>query len=463
MECAAEDVVAAALAKNFDARALLDLLQQRRARLAKGIDRIDIEAFERRATEVLTKASEKLNNGSFNFSPYLEKLVSKGRNRHPRLIAKPTIRDKLVLWAIKEILHEVLPQCAPKTLPNQVVRGLVKELKNRPGCSITRIDIASFYDQIDRNKLLDLLRSLLGTTTFIDLIDRSISSPIVPHSFRQKDLSKYSTISGVPQGLPISNFLAHTYLLELDRQMGEVDGAYFRYVDDIILLSKEEFAGELNTIATEKLDQLGLKANQDKSHTFKFHQEFEFLGYEIASGLVKPKKASLDKYLRSIAGLFSCLRRKTLPRRGDFSAWSDGDFAELFISELNELITGAVSGGKQYGWIFYFNESNDLEPFARADSVIRRFARRTDLLTNEQRSRIKRCARAIFETRHSKAGGYIKNYDAIITPADKLFFLRSYGYLRKNEVIGLEATHELYEKTREARLNRLDQDIGLIS
>ncbi|MEN5070162.1 reverse transcriptase domain-containing protein [Stenotrophomonas sp. TWI1183] len=455
--------VEAVMLKHVGVSSLMEHLATRRNKLSKGVDRIDADFFEKNAGQVLPRVSAKLIDGSFRFSPYLEKLVSKGRARAPRVIAKPTIRDKLVLWAIKEVLHELLPSMVPRSLPNQVVRELVLALAARPGSMILRFDIESFYDRIDRPHLFAMLKFHIGETPLLKLLHSSINSPIVPAAYRRTELSGFDAGVGVPQGLPISNFLAHVYLRDVDSKLSAQQVAYFRYVDDILLLVPADEVESLSAMVRSSLSEIHLKANESKSKTFEFSQEFEFLGYEIKDGLVRPKKSSVDKYLRSIAGLFSCLRKRVLPRRGQFIQWSDVDFAELFIDELNELITGAISGGKQYGWVFYFNESNDLKPFVLVDSVVRRFARRTDLLTNSQRHRIKRCVRSIFETRHSKMAGYVKNYDEIVTLADKVAFLESYGYLGRGAKIGATEIEALYETTREARLARLERDVGLIS
>lgn len=458
----AQDIEAVSL-KHFAVPFLLETLRTRRARLSRGVDRVDADAFERSAAEVLPRVSERLIDGNFRFSPYLEKLVSKGRSRHPRVIAKPTVRDKLVLWALKEVLHELLPGMVPRSLPNQVVRELVSALSDRPGVAILRFDIESFYDRINRDRLFSVLKEALGEGPLLKVLQSSVDSPIVPAAYRRHELPGFRVSVGVPQGLPISNILAHIYLRGIDATLFTQGHKYLRYVDDILLLAPLEEVEAISAIVRQSLLEIGLAVNESKSRVFEFNQEFEFLGYEIQRGRVRPKKASVDKYLRSIAGLFSCLRKRVLPRRGRFSGWSDEDFADLFIDELNELVTGAISGGKQYGWVFYFNESNDLNPFVLADAMIRRFARRTDLLTNYQRSRIKKCVRSVFETRHSKMAGYVKNYDEIVTVGDKMEFLQSYGYLERGALRSAAEVEALYETTRDSRLSRLERDVGLIS
>lgn len=451
------------LARHFTTHNLGEILRARRAKLSRGVDRVDVVTFEKAFLGSLDSVVRKLLDGSYRFTPYLEKLVSKGRGRPPRLIARPTVRDKLALWAIKDALHEMLPEMVPSKLPNQVIREFVAVLDESPGQSIVKVDIESFYDSIDRDLLLKTLDGMLRSEVVARLVRESINCPIVPAHFRKTDLNSFVLKDGVPQGLPISNFLAHVYLSSFDADMSLRDVAYFRYVDDILVLVPESRVNEVTEWIREGLARLGLSPNTKKSKPHAYTEKFEFLGYEVESGKVRPKRTSVDKYVRSIAALFNSLRRKVLPRRGDFNGWSDEDFAELFIEELNELITGAISGGRQYGWVFYFNESNDLSVFALTDRIIKKFARRTDLLTNDQRSRIKRCIRSVHETRHSKGGGYVRNYDSISSVSDKRGFLVRFGYISRADTRGPRQLEELYEEVLETRLHRLERDVGFIS
>src|SRR5690606_5806841 len=98
---------------------LAKTFRKKRAKLGRGVDRLDVDSFERRLSIELGHASRKALRGTFEFSPYLEMLVSKGRNKPPRLIARPTIRDNLVLTALKDTLHQELPSDVPRKLPNQ--------------------------------------------------------------------------------------------------------------------------------------------------------------------------------------------------------------------------------------------------------------------------------------------------------------------------------------------------------
>ena len=53
-----------------------------------------------------------------------------------------------------------------------------------------------------------------------------------------------------------------------------------------------------------------------------------------------------------------------------------GDPERVFIEDLNEKITGALSEQKRYGWLLYFAEINDMQLLHKLDGIIRGFFRR---------------------------------------------------------------------------------------
>ena len=98
--------------------------------------------------------------------------------------------------------------------------------------------------------------------------------------------------------------------------------------------------------------------------------------------------------------------------------------ADIFIIELNERITGAISEKKRYGWIAYFSQISDLTLLHKLDSmVVSLFARLPDFDRKPPNS-LKTFARSYYEMKFNPSGGYVKNYDVISTRTEKLSFLR---------------------------------------
>ncbi len=392
-------------------------------------------------------------------------LVLKGRDKKPRVIARATVRDKLSLTAMKNVLHEALPAEVPRKLPNQVVRDLLASLSASKEVEIVRADISAFYDSISHTKLEKMLESRIACGITVAFVMRAIRTAIVPFSYRRADLDKYANKRGVPQGLPISNFLANLFLTKFDTGMQAKLPAYHRYVDDILVVVGKGEAKAVEASLSKSIAGLGLRLNKEKTKVFQFEDRFEFLGYEIQQGASRPRMASVEKYIRGIASMFVQLRDKRLPGRKGSLDWTDEEFGDVFVEELNERITGAISQGKQYGWVFYFNESTDLSYFARVDQIVKSMARRTPHLTNAMRARIKTTVRSYFESRYSKTQGYIANYDDIESNKGQAKFLVKMRYLTQADAEKMPPMklQAMFRDVVSQRLSRLDKDVGLVS
>lgn len=449
----------------FEPGVLAKLFFERRSRLSKGVDRIDSDSFFRQHGEQVGIASKKCIAGSYVFSPYLELLVSKGKGKAPRIIARPTIRDKIVLTSLKNFLHDCLPEDVPRKLPNQVVRELITSLQLHNEATIVRGDISAFYDSISHKKLGQRLNATLGKGVANDLVMRSVGTPIVADGHRRRGLSKLRNVRGVPQGLPVSNFLAHLMLVKFDESTKKDVLTFHRYVDDMIFVIEKDSEDVLKK-AKKRLSGIGLKFNIDKTQQFEYQDPFDFLGYRFESGQCAPRPSSVDRFIKSIAGLFSGLRKRHLPgKRLPSESWTDEEIAKVFIEELNEKLTGAVSEKKQYGWVFYFNESTEFDAFYRIDSIVKMFSKTSSILKSVNTAPIKSVVRAYFESKYSKQSGYIRNYDSIATHEDRIDFLVKLGYVRPLEAEKLTPAEaeSKFSTVKSARLARLEGDIGLIS
>ena len=455
------------LKKHFQPTALILRFREKKKSLGRGVDRISADVFEKKLSIEVSLISKKGISGEYKFSPYLEMLVTKGRGRAPRQIAKPTVRDKLALGALKDVLHEALPGDVPRELPNQVIRKLLVVLNAHPGAIVIKADIRSFYDKIPRDALCAKLADRLGgENRVVGFVRSAISGSIVPFGHKRAEVSRHTITEGVPQGLPISNFLANLYLSDFDADLALRCLGYTRYVDDIAMVvdSGDDADAKIGAVRSELLAR-GLEVSEEKTRPYRYDEPFEYLGYEIRKGKARPRKSSVEKFLRSVASLFAALRYKRFHGRVSMESWSDEEFAWLFIHEINEKITGAISGHRQYGWVFYFNESTDLTGFAEVDAIIKKMAWKTDLLTNTMRRSIKSTLTAYHKSKGSKTSGYIWNYEDAENVADKRKFIMKLGYASEDQLTGRSDQYieEIYRGIVDRRLRNLDRDVGLVS
>lgn len=207
------------------------------------------------------------------------------------------------------------------------------EISKRGACFAICLDISSFFDSIDHNKLYELWCNLLMTSELPDdhqalfnaitsytVVDRDdcyvrlgymvetlvrgkiqkkLTRPAkhipmqlcTPKIFREKICSGLDKLTrknnkkyGLPQGAPLSDLLANLYLLNFDGEISSLEkklgGYYRRYSDDILFIctNKEEIPLIINCIKRElKLVGEELKINDKKTNITEFYYDSETL------------------------------------------------------------------------------------------------------------------------------------------------------------------------------------------
>lgn len=100
--------------------------------------------------------SRKCLDGSFRFSPYREKIISKGRNKYPRVLCVPSKRDQLVLRKMHDYLRDVYDDIVIQPNGGRIVKAAINFISTLPTDDrwVYRGDIIGFYDKIPRDQLL---------------------------------------------------------------------------------------------------------------------------------------------------------------------------------------------------------------------------------------------------------------------------------------------------------------------
>ena len=144
------------------------------------------------------------------------------------------------------------------------------------------LDLSKYFDTLNHEKLLNLLRREVKDERVIQLIKRFLKSGVMENGVVTE------TNEGSPQGGPLSPLLANIYLNEFDHEYERRGVPVIRYADDIVLLCKSErAAGRLLESSIRYLEgKLKLKVNRDKSHIAKVNatKKFKFLGFAFGKG-----------------------------------------------------------------------------------------------------------------------------------------------------------------------------------
>jgi len=450
-------------ARKFDIENIEEVYNKLGNKTSKGIDKIGHYVFEKGKSNTFNLINIKVLNGSYKFSCYLENLKSKGRNKFPRVISIPTIRDRIVLSIIKDILHDIFPECVNKKLPNKYIADIKKFNNSIPAVYFFQTDIMQFYDKIDRTVLLSILESKIKNTTLLELIKTALNNITIPHNVAQREKASYACEFGVPQGLAISNVLAHIYLSDFDLTISKRNLLYLRYVDDILILTDKPLATyRIENIKTHLAAKNLAIHGDEKTFSGKLTTDINYLGYKINSQIVSIAEKNIQTFIFSIASLFTHYR-KGFSEKSMRRAWltdDDTNYNIAFIEDLNEKITGSRDLNKSYGWMFFFSEITDRNLLFRLDKIINSFFLKLDSFENKAPGNLKRLVRTFYEIKYNPKSGYINDYNLQNTPKKKLEYLIFRGYLNPSIEYSVAAIEALYNRFKKKQLRKLEKDVG---
>jgi retron-type reverse transcriptase len=428
---------------------------------AKGIDKINHLNFDKKLETELDIIVRKVNAGTYSFSPYIENLKLKGRNKAPRIISIPTLRDRLVLLTIKEMLHTAFPECVNRRLPNSYIRDIKGYLKESSSSEyFIKLDIEKFYDNIDRNILLDKIDSRLNEN-LKTLIYDSITTPTIPLYTKKEDYSEYLLEEGVPQGLSISNILAQIYLKEVDEVIDRRKFFYKRYVDDIIILDRKKISDYRYRNIQIALNKINLNLNSDKTEKGFLKDGFAFLSYKINDKQISIADSNVELFIRRIAGKFTWFKNG-IKDKSNRPNWlqDDSRFKEVFIEELNEMITGIISDSRNYGWLFYFSEMTDEKLLHRIDKIIARFFNPIQQFENKRPDSLKKISRTYKVIKHQKNKNYIANFDNFDSLRSKREYLVYRGKIDPETDYTDTDILRYFDKFKKKQIENIERDIG---
>jgi RNA-directed DNA polymerase len=101
------------------------------------------------------------------------------------------------------------------------------------------IDLKSFFDEVNHDKLMHLLDEHVEDKSLKKLIGAILRAPV-----QRPDGSRYKRGKGTPQGGPLSPLLANIYLDPLDKELESRGLSFVRYADDIAIFVTSPRAAE---------------------------------------------------------------------------------------------------------------------------------------------------------------------------------------------------------------------------
>jgi group II intron reverse transcriptase/maturase len=186
--------------------------------MTEGVDGKTIDGF---GISKVNKLIEQMKLERYNPQPVRRKYIQK-KSGKLRPLGIPTTEDKLVQEVIRQILEAIYePQFSHDShgfRPNRSCHTALCQMKNTCNGSawIIEGDIKGFFDNINHEILIELLKRKIDDGRFINLIMKFLKAGIMEEG------NIRNSITGTPQGGIISPLLANIYLDELDKYMEQV-------------------------------------------------------------------------------------------------------------------------------------------------------------------------------------------------------------------------------------------------
>ena len=179
---------------------------------------VDGKTFDGMSLEKLADITRRVADGTYRFRPVRRVYIPKG-NGKTRPLGIPTVEDRLVQEAVRTILEAIYEPVFLDELhgfrPRRSCHTALNLIKKTwTGCKwLIEVDVRGFFDNIDHNVLLGLLKKRIDDDKFIALIEGMLKAGYM------EDWVYGHTYSGTPQGGVVSPLLANIYLHELDQLM----------------------------------------------------------------------------------------------------------------------------------------------------------------------------------------------------------------------------------------------------
>ena len=252
---------------------------------APGIDGMSVEEALPYLREHQKELTDRIYRGKYTPSPVRRVEIPKP-DGGVRKLGIPTVIDRTIQQAIAQ---QLIPLYEPLFIetsygyrPNKSAKDAIQKVKEYAEQGYTfavTLDLSKYFDTLNHEKLINLLRKEVKDERVIQLIKRYLKSGVMENGVVME------TGEGSPQGGNLSPLLANVYLNEFDQEFTRRGVPCIRYADDIVLLAKSRRASErLLESSTKYLEEkLKLTVNREKSRTVSVFaiRNFKFLGFAL--------------------------------------------------------------------------------------------------------------------------------------------------------------------------------------
>lgn len=322
---------------------------------ASGVDGVTVDELFGYIKEHKEEILWQIRNRKYKPQPVRRVYIPK-ENGKMRKLGIPSVIDRVLQQAIVQVLTPIYEEQFSNNSyafrPNRSCEmAIIKVLEffNDGYDWIVDIDLQSFFDEVNQDKLIGIIRRNVKDGNLVSLIRKFLQSGVMENGVIQE------TKKGTPQGGNLSPLLSNIMLNELDKELEERGLNFVRYADDCLIVVKSEKAANrvMNSITTFITKKLGLKVNAEKSKIAR-PNEIKYLGFSfykrIGQSIWRPKP-----HIKSIQK-FKIKLKKVLIRSKSISL-------DKRLLKLKYLI---------YGWVNYFRVADMKMLMTTLDQNVRR-------------------------------------------------------------------------------------------
>ena len=304
---------------------------------ASGVDGVAVEELGDYIRENKDVIIASIKNRTYMPKPVRRVYIPKDNGKQ-RPLGIPTTLDRTIQQAIaqpiSDIYEEIFSEYSYGFRPGRSCHDAIRQALcylNDGYEWVVDVDIEQFFDRVNHDKLIQILREQVNDSTTLNLIRKYLKAGVM-----EKGLEK-ATITGVPQGGPLSVVCSNVYLDKLDKELEERGLHFTRYADDVLIFTKSEMAANrvMKSICSWLERKLFLKVNATKTKVVRPTRS-KYLGFTfLKSGSewkVRPTNEKKKKLKKNLSGYL---------KRGKAVARPLADT----IKRVNEIVRG---------WINYF-------------------------------------------------------------------------------------------------------------
>ena len=281
---------------------------------SNGLTGETIAEFELNKEDKILSISKRLQEGTYQFSPYRAVLIPKSKGKF-RPLQIPEVSDRVVIKAIAIELEEHFKELLEKSrgLSFAYQKGLgVKEAveKINEYCQngysyVLEADLINFFGTVDKDSLLnDVVFKRLSDTTINTLIQQALNQSIGNlDSFNVEQKKYFENIDkGIPQGNALSPLLSNIFLSPFDLRLKDKGFKLVRYADDfVIMCTSEKECEEAYIECCTVLEELNLnihkleEGGKTRIVNFNKHDTMDFLSVTFDGNVFYPSFANVER------------------------------------------------------------------------------------------------------------------------------------------------------------------------